>query len=377
MFKKLAPLSLFCILFYSAKAGDPDTNYVQKFRNIFAIKGFVLANGFNYALTPRNNTKFTEAQLKDAKVIYSPYIPTTVAASINIKGFGFTYVFKLKDDFLDTLGKAKSDYKRFMMNMYGNKFGFEGYYQDYRRFYYHYKGDERLLKNYNSDIRAYQIGMNFIFIPNGKKFSYNAAFNQTVLQKKSAGSFMLIPSLRFDEIKSQNLIPDSVKQYYGVINDLQRNRNYAFTIQAGYGFNLTKDFFYFSGAALIGSGIQTQTYSYPLGKFYKMSLPLVGRAKASLGYNGKIIFTGIFANADFCQSRIEQVRTQQTVYTYGVFLGFRAVEYTKTKGQLKAEAKRKKDAEREAAKKAKEEKRQAAIKSKENKKKTNEQNRKK
>lgn len=369
MFKKYLIISLFSFFCLCAKAGDPDTNYVQKFKNIFAIKGFVLGNGFNYALTPRNNSKFTEAQLKDARVIYSPYIPTTVAASINIKGFGFTYVFKLKDDFLDTLGKAKSDYKRFMMNMYGNKFGFEGYYQDYRRFYYHYKGDERLLKNYNSDIRAYQIGMNFIFIPNGKKFSYNAAFNQTVLQKKSAGSFMLIPSLRFDEIKSTNLIPDSVKQYYGVITDLQRNRNYSFTMQAGYGFNLTKEFFYLSGAALIGAGIQSQTYTYPLGKFYKMSLPVVGRAKASLGYNGKIIFTGIFANADYCQSRVEQVRTQQIVYSYGVFLGFRAVEYTKTKGQLKAEAKRKKDAEKAAAIKAKEEKRKAAIKAKEEKKK--------
>lgn len=378
MFKKFILLFLISCSVLFLKAGtDPDTNYVQKFKNIFAIKGFVLSNGFTYALTPRNNTKFTEQQLQDAQVIYKPYIPTTMGVSFNIKGVGFVYVFKLKNDFLDTIGRAKSDFKQFQMNIYKTTFGFEAYYQDYKRFYFHYKGDNLLLKNYNSDIRAYQWGINTIFIFNGKKFSYNAAFNQTQLQKKSAGSWMLIPAIKFNEIKSGQLIPDSVNQYYGGITNLQRNRNYSFLMQTGYGFNLTKSNFYFSGAMLFGAGIQTQSYTYPLGKLHKMAFPLVGRVKGGLGYNGNVFFGGIFANADICQSRIEQVKTQQMVYSYGVYLGFRAIEYTKTKGQLKAEAERKKLAEKNAAKKAKEEKRQAAIKAKENKKKAAEEKRKK
>jgi hypothetical protein len=162
-----------------------------------------------------------------------------------------------------------------------------------------------------------------------------------------------------------------VKRFYGDYIHLQRNRNYAFHIQTGYGFNLTKNNLYFAGALLGGVGIQNQTYSFPLSKFYKISFPLVGRAKASMGYNGKVFFTGIYANADACQSSIKAIKTQQVVSSYGVYIGFRAVQYTKSKGQLKAEAKRKKEAEKAAKKKEADAKKQAAKDAKAAKKKKN------
>lgn len=348
--------------------GDTDTNYVQTFKNIFALKLFLIDNGFTYSIIPQHNSLFTGAQLKDAKITYNPYIPATAGVSLNIKGIGASYIFKFTNDYLDTTGQAKSAFKQFQMNIYGTKFGFEAYYQDYQRFYYKYKGDDSLskdLKNYNSDIRAYQFGANAILIFNGKKFSYNAAFNQTVLQKKSAGSWMLDFSLKFNELKAHDLIPDDMKPYYGPYTDLQRNRNYAFLIQTGYAFDLTKSNFYFSGALLGGAGIQSQSYSFPDRKNYKIAFPLVGRAKASLGYNGKIIFTGVFANADVTQSSIKSIKTQQMVSSYGVYLGFRAVQYTKSKGQLKAEAKRQKKAAAAAKKKAAADKKAAARAAKE------------
>ena len=362
--KNFILIFLFFISSFAFAGGDIDTNYVQKFRNIFAIKLFLINNNFTYTIIPRNNSNFTTQQLKDAQVIYNPNIPPTVGVSLNIKGIGLAYVFKITNDYLDTTGRAKSDFKQFQMNMYGNKFGMELYYQDYQRFYFHYKGDEVLLKNYNSDIRAYQWGANGIFIFNGKKFSYNAAFNQTVFQKKSAGSWMMTMALKFNELKSHNLIPDSVNAFYGIYNNLERNRNYSFIMQTGYAFDLTKSNFYFSGALFAGAGIQNQVYTLQGDKFYKIAFPLVGRIKSSIGYNGKLFFTGIYANVDASQSSIKSIKTQQMVSSYGVFLGFRVIQYTKSKGQLKAEAKAKKDAEKAAIKKAKEEKKKAAAEKK-------------
>jgi hypothetical protein len=359
---------LFCCSTRMIAGGDTDTNYVQTFKNIFALKLFLIDNGFTYSITPQNNSLFSSAQLKNARVIYNPYIPPTTGVSLNIKGVGISYIFKFTNDYLDTTGQAKSAFKQFQMNIYGTKFGFEGYYQDYQRFYYNYKGDDslsKILKNYNSDIRAYQFGINTILIFNGKRFSYNAAFNQTVLQKKSAGSWLLVFSLKFNELKASDLIPDQVKPFYGSYTDLQRNRNYAFLIQTGYAFNLTKSNFYFSGALLGGLGIQNQTYSFPEGKFYRIAAPLVGRAKSSMGYNGKIFFAGLFANADVMQTSIKSIKTQQMVSSYGVYLGFRAVQFTKSKGQLKAEARRKAEAEKAAKKKAAEDKKAAAKAAKE------------
>ncbi|TAJ70080.1 MAG: DUF4421 domain-containing protein [Sphingobium sp.] len=361
-FRKTILLFFVVFVSYNLFAGsDPDTMYVQKFKNNFSVKTFLLNNGFIYTLTPRNNDNFTEQQLKDAKLFYLPHIPPTTGVSVNIKGIGFSYVFKFTNDYLDTTGRIKSGYKQFAMNMYGTKFGFEAYYQDYSRFYFHYKNQPIHLKDYNTDVRAYQWGARGIFIFNGKKFSYNAAFNQNQLQKKSAGSAMLIIAGRFSELKSTNrtLIPDSLSPYYGFTSKLQRNRNYAFLVQGGYGFNLTKNYFYFSMAALVGVGIETQTFSYPPQKYYRIGFPLVGRGKASVGYNGKILFTGIFANTDVGQARNKSFKTQELNYTYGVYVGVRAIKFTKTKGQIKQEEKRKKLAEKEAAKKAKEAKKKA------------------
>lgn len=126
--------------------------------------------------------------------------------------------------------------------------------------------------------------------------------------------------------------------------------------RGGYGFNLTKKNFYLSNAFIIGTGIQQQTYRYPLGKYYNLSLPLIGRVKSSVGYNGKILFTGLFVNADAIQSSIKILKTQQVQYSYGLYLGVRIVKFTKSKAQLKQEAKEKKIAEKEKRKKEKESK---------------------
>lgn len=353
---------LFFFLLSSAvfAGGEIDTNYVQKFKSLFSIKGFFLKNGFFYQITPQNNTLFTEKELVDARVNYAANIPPLTGVSINIKGIGFTYIFKFTNDYLDTTSRIKSGFKQFQINMYGKKFGFEAFYQDYSRFYFHYKGDEILLKDYNANIRAYQFGGTAIFINNGKKFSYNAAFNQNQFQKKSVGSPLTVFGLRYNEISSTNLIPDSVKKYFHEYPDLHSNRNYSFILQQGYAYNLVKKYFYFSNALFVGVGIQNQVYESPTTKKNKIGVPITARGKSSAGYNGKIFFGGIYANADLSQSKIKSLQTQQFQYTYGLFFGIRAITLTKTKGQIKAEEKRKKQAQKDAALKAKEEKKKAA-----------------
>jgi hypothetical protein len=363
MCKRLQVFLLFLLISSVSFAGEVDSNYVAKFRNIFAVKGFLLNNGFIYTLTPRNIAGLTPQQMSDAKVIYSAHIPPATGVSLNFKGIGFTYVFKFTDDYLDTTSKAKSGFKQFQLNYYGNKAGFEAYYQDYRRFYFHYKGAEILMKDYNSDIRAYQFGGNGIFIFNGNKFSYNAAFNQTQFQKKSAGSGLMMLSLKFNEIQSPHLIPDSVDQFFQGYDLMQRNRNYAFLLQGGYAFNLTRNYFYYSTAVMAGAGMQFQSYIFPTDNFYRIGFPLIGRVKSSAGYNGKIFFAGLFGNLDVTQSSIHSVRTQQMIYSYGLYIGCRAIEmkkYKKSRKQLHEEAKQRKLEEAAAKKKLKEEKRQAA-----------------
>ncbi len=356
------------ILFFSlilisgiSNAGEIDTNYVQKFKNLFSVKTFFLNNGMQYIITPQNNNAFTEKQLNDARVFYTANIPPVTGIALNVKGIGLTYIFKFTDDYLDTTSRIKSGFKQFQINIYGKrKFGFEAFYQDYSRFYFHYKGDQILSKNYNADIRAYQFGVAGIFINNWKKFSYNAAFNQSQFQKKSAGSALTVFALRYNEISSNSIIPDSVKKYFKDYPDLQSNRNYAFVFQQGYAYNFVKNSFYFSNAIFLGVGLQNQVYQSPNKQQSRIGVPVSARAKTSAGYNGKVFFGGVFANADYYQSKIKSLQTQQFQYTYGVYLGLRAITLTKTGSQIRQEEKRKKDAAKAAKQKIKDDKKAAA-----------------
>ena len=184
--------------------------------------------------------------------------------------------------------------------------------------------------------------------------------NQNQFQKKSVGSPLTVFGLRYSELYSTNIIPDSVKKYFKEYPDLRSNKNYSFIIQQGYAYNLVKNYFYFSNALFVGVGIQDQVYESPTVKKSKIGVPITLRGKSSAGYNGKIFFGGIYANADLSQSKIKTLQTQQFQYTYGLYLGVRAITLTKTKGQIKAEKKRKKQAQKDAALKAKEEKKKAA-----------------
>lgn len=362
MNKKIVVLFPLLLIAIYSKAGRIDTAYVQKFKSFFSVKTFFLNNGFHYIITPQNNSLFTEQQLDNARVRYFANIPPVTGIATNINGIGLTYIFKFTNDYLDTAKTTiKSGYKQFQLNMYGSRFGVEIAYQDYSRFYFHYKGDETLTKKYNPDIRAYQFCASGIFINNGKKFSYNAAFNQNQFQKKSAGSALTVLGFKYNEISSSSLIPDSIKRYFE-FPDLKSNKNYAFILQHGYAYNLVKNNFYFANALFVGVGIQNQIYNYTSFQQKKIGLPLSARGKTSVGYNGKVFFGGIYANADYAQSQIKILKTEQFQYTYGLFIGVRAITIAKSKYQIREEAKRKKEAEKEA-------KREAARKIKEDKKK--------
>jgi Domain of unknown function (DUF4421) len=359
MFKKIILSFSFLLLVCTSQAGQIDTAYIQKFKTLFMVRGFLLNNGFQYVITPQNNNLFTDKQLNDARTIYSANLPPLTGISLNIKGIGITYIFKFTDDYLDTTSRVKSGYKQFLLNIYGSRFGVEGFYQDYSRFYFHYKGDEILLKNYNPNIRAFQFGGAAIFIHNGKKFSYNAAFNQNQFQKKSTGSSLTVLSLKYNDIRSNNLIPDSVKNYFEY-PDLVANRNYAFIFQQGYAYNLVRNNFYFANAVFLGVGLQRQDYETIGFTKSKIGIPISGRVKSSLGYNGKIFFGGIYGNLDYSQSKIKSMNTQQFQYTYGLFIGLRAITLTKSKSQIRQEEKRQKEAAAAARKKIKDDKKQAA-----------------
>ena len=91
------------------------------------------------------------------------------------------------------MGKYR-DYE-FNFNSYGKRFGFDVIYQDAKNFtgWYDQEGMERI--DLPADmLRVKTLNLNAFYVCNSCRFSYPAAFSQSYIQRRSAGSFLLAAS---------------------------------------------------------------------------------------------------------------------------------------------------------------------------------------
>lgn len=126
-------------------------------------------------------------------------------------------------------GKSKDN--EFNLNSYSNKFGFDVVLLSSKT----YHGSVET-NGVSSDINKRQlkqkaVNLNFYYAFNGRRFSFPAAFSQSYVQKRSAGSFMLGMSMDGQYTNAYDVMTNS-----GVGN--AKMRIYALGIGAGYGYNL-------------------------------------------------------------------------------------------------------------------------------------------
>ena len=111
--------------------------------------------------------------------------------SVGVSYLGFTLSAALNPAKL--LGKY-SDYE-LNFNSYGRRFGFDIIYQDAHNFtgWYDEEGMERI--ELPADIlKVKTLNLNAFYVFNSRRFSYPAAFSQSYIQHRSAGSFLLAAS---------------------------------------------------------------------------------------------------------------------------------------------------------------------------------------
>lgn len=127
------------------------------------------------------------------------------------------------------LAGINKDYE-FNMNSYSNKFGFDVVFLSCNTL----KGTQTINGN-SIDIKKGTVSqdalnMNFYYAFNNKRFSYPAAFTQSYIQKKSAGSFMIGAS--FDGTRTR------VNKEEATGNIPSKLTLVEFAVGAGYGYNL-------------------------------------------------------------------------------------------------------------------------------------------
>lgn len=111
--------------------------------------------------------------------------------SVGVSYLGFTLSMALNPAKL--MGKYR-DYE-FNFNSYGRRFGFDVIYQEAKNFTGWYDRDDMQRIDLPPDLLSVKtLNVNAFYVFNSRRFSYPAAFSQSYIQRRSAGSFLLAAS---------------------------------------------------------------------------------------------------------------------------------------------------------------------------------------
>lgn len=124
-------------------------------------------------------------------------------------------------------GKNKD--MEYNINAYGNRFGLEASFQDSKTLSGDISQNEKKFNLEKGEVRYTMLSITGYYAFNHKRFSYPAAFTQSYIQKRSAGSWLVGASFQSGRIKD-------TKDAREVLKDT-RLKMTSFAVGGGYGYN--------------------------------------------------------------------------------------------------------------------------------------------
>ena len=164
------------------RKGNIDTAYIIRPETKWTIKARLNVSGAKIETEGIENGQHfkseMEAQRKTTISLGVSYLGLSVSASLNPAQLAGKY----------------SDYE-LSINSYGRRFGFDVVYQDAHNFkgWHDQEGMERI-ELPDDKLKVKTLNLNAFYVFNSRRFSYPAAFSQSYIQRRSAGSVLLAVS---------------------------------------------------------------------------------------------------------------------------------------------------------------------------------------
>ena len=162
--------------------GDIDTTYITRPTTKWTITARINESGTKIKTEGTDNGQHfkseMEANRKATLSVGVSYLGISLSTSLNpAKLMGKYHDYELN------------------FNSYGRRFGFDIVYQDAKNFtgWYDQEGMERI-ELPDGMLSVKTLNLNAFYVFNGRRFSYPAAFSQSYIQRRSAGSFLLAVS---------------------------------------------------------------------------------------------------------------------------------------------------------------------------------------
>ncbi|MBP5499393.1 MAG: DUF4421 family protein [Bacteroidales bacterium] len=198
---------------------NTDTAFVRLPRQNWIVK--VRYDGFGSNLNIHNLMEDNEMMT----IKMSSALRTTVGLSASYKGIGLTFSFAPRRLF------NKSSDQEYNINFYNNWWGADVTFTNISNFDTDIKIGRIRSRATIESTRLYGMSVNAYYVFNGRKFSYPAAFNNTMIQKRSAGSVIAAATFYNGQLSSK--ISDTK---YNMPNEPSITMGHA-AIGGGYAYN--------------------------------------------------------------------------------------------------------------------------------------------
>lgn len=260
--------------------------------------------------------------LEDQDVRLSPETSTTFGPYAGYSLIFLGYTLQLNNLYI---GNAK---KTFNLSLYTSLLGADFYYQDKRDFRIREITDENLSINAmqalkNTEFDGFHVnywGFNTYYIPNHRKHSYPATYNQSTCQKISSGSPLFgigygNYEISMDWAKLDERIKSVDPQYHTIdsIGNKPNNFSYnCYSVYGGYSYNwvFAKNWLLGASASLAMSYNKTKGEEFRAFKFYEdfkfTNLSVDGIGRIGIVWNNTRLFAGASAQIHSYSYRKEQ-----------------------------------------------------------------------
>lgn len=333
-------LVLFSLLIFCNQSfSGIDTTRIGRFSTNLLVKPMLVNTGLNVSMRPRPSkiSTFDKSITKNIRTNYNAYIPTYAGVALSLYGIGFSVALGSNTTYINKNDWVATDLTDIRLNFYRTWIGYEAYFQNYNSLYRNeitgnpFTGGVGNNSDYSATTNFINSGINLYLIPNFYRYSYNAAFNNTEFQKKSASSFIYLNMLNFQRISDGGgLIPANQQFNYEEFGFLKNNTAFSYAFMPGYAFTIVAGKAYMSFLSTLGAGMMMQRYESFTTK-NELDITFNSRSRASLGFNSKYFFTGLYASYDYMQYSLKKIQFRRNDYTAGVYLGFRLIKMKKEK----------------------------------------------
>jgi hypothetical protein len=268
---------------YTGLYAQVDSNYISS----FALKNYLQVYAGSYS----RNIQFSPTSKKG--MIH------TINLSPNSSGFtgfiaGYKKITLYGDVAIPATTKVNKDQTSvkavsFFVSHFKNRWGVTGF-MSYNRGLLMAQDNMPMMYGNRTDLRMFTTGVHLYRVFNWQQFSYIAASSQQMLQRKSAGSFVLITTPSYRIVKSSNsIIPTEISKYHltGQMEASRRIQLVSLQVKPGYVYNFVAKggSYFFAPSAYAGAGADYHSIQTASGRTNGTNLNAGYRVKLTTGIN--------------------------------------------------------------------------------------------